>query len=156
MRNVGDTEAKFTMEADKYVISCKRSAIEFLGLAFSIYSSRDLNCLKGYSYLVAVVNIREFPKGSNTAYVMMVLPFLLRPFSVSPATGTLEVGACIQITVTYEPRELRHHSGELRTLYSSGETVYTELYGSAKDVNVYLDRASIVFDDTYSGLSTQR
>ncbi len=79
-----------------------------------------------------------------------------RPFSVSPTTGTLEVGSCTQVTVTYEPRQCGDHSAELRTLYSSGETVYSRLYGCCKDANIYLDRSSVVFDDTYTSLSTQR
>ena len=39
---------------------------------------------------------------------------------------------------------------------SAGEDVYTQLYGSASDVNVRLDRSSIILENTYIGLSTQR
>ena len=38
----------------------------------------------------------------------------------------------------------------------SGETVYTQLHGSANDVNVRLDRSSITLKDTFIGLSSQR
>lgn len=79
-----------------------------------------------------------------------------RPFSVSPSTGTLSMSSCMQVDVFYVPREVGNHSGELLIHYSTGETVYTKLYGYAKDVNVYLDRSSIVMDDTFFGLSSQR
>ena len=37
-----------------------------------------------------------------------------------------------------------------------GEEVYTQLYGTAINVNVTLDRSSLVLDDTYLSLSSQR
>ena len=75
---------------------------------------------------------------------------------MSLSTGTLDVNSCMQVDVFFVPREVGSHSGELLIHYSTGETVYTKLYGSAKDVNVYLDRSSIIMDDTYFGLSSQR
>ena len=38
----------------------------------------------------------------------------------------------------------------------SGEEVYTQLYGSAKDINVRLDRSSVTLEQTYIGLGSQR
>lgn len=44
-----------------------------------------------------------------------------------------------------------------RTLsFSAGEEVYVQLYGSSIDVNVRLDRSSLMLDNTYLGLSSQR
>ena len=34
--------------------------------------------------------------------------------------------------------------------------MYTQLYGSAIDVNVRLDRSSILLENTFIGLSSQR
>lgn len=38
----------------------------------------------------------------------------------------------------------------------AGEDVYAEIYGSASDVSVRLDRSSIALESAYIGLSTQR
>lgn len=38
----------------------------------------------------------------------------------------------------------------------TGEDVYTQLYGSANDINIRLDRSSITLKDTFIGLSSQR
>lgn len=39
---------------------------------------------------------------------------------------------------------------------SVGEDVTTQLYGSAVDVNVRLDRSSLIEEDTFISLSSQR
>lgn len=38
----------------------------------------------------------------------------------------------------------------------TGEVLYTQLQGSANDVNVRLDRSSIMHENTYIGLSSKR
>ncbi len=146
-----------------------------------------------------------------------------RPFSVTPTTSTLAVGACMQVSVEFTPKKLGDHNKELIIYYEtgecillhacscistvsvpcsnaharrvavkfkgimcsvvhgsiisclcdlltplhwstlknsahlfSGEEVYTQLYGSAVDVNVRLDRSSLTLDNTYLGLSSER
>jgi len=122
------------------------------------------------------------------------------PFSVAPASATLAVNACVQISVDFDPQTVGDHAAELVVHYDtgeqlhgtsssssesiypthtpsshppsslpptlpppfllpslhSGETVYTQLHGSANDVNVRLDRSSITLKDTFIGLSSQR
>lgn len=39
---------------------------------------------------------------------------------------------------------------------SLGEVVYVSLYGTAVDVNVRLDKNSLIMDSTYIGLCSQR
>ena len=78
------------------------------------------------------------------------------PFSVSPSVATLEVNACMQINVGFTPAKIGDHAGELVLRYDTEEEVYTQLYGSARDVNVRLDRSSITMEDTFIGLSSQR
>jgi len=78
------------------------------------------------------------------------------PFSVAPASATLAVNACVQISVDFDPKTAGDHAAELVVHYDTGETVYTQLHGSANDVNVRLDRSSITLKDTFIGLSSQR
>ena len=40
--------------------------------------------------------------------------------------------------------------------FSEGEEVCAQLYGSSVDVNVRLDRSSLILENTYLGLSSQR
>ena len=78
------------------------------------------------------------------------------PFSVSPSTATLEVNACMQINIEFTPTKIGDHTAELLLRYNMGEEIYTQLYGSARDANVRLDRSSIMMEDTYISLSSQR
>lgn len=82
--------------------------------------------------------------------------FPCSPFLVSPSVATLEVNACMQINIGFTPAKIGDHSGELVLRYDTEEEVYTQLYGSARDVNVRLDRSSITMEDTFIGLSSQR
>ena len=79
-----------------------------------------------------------------------------RPYSVTPSTATLGVNACMQATISFIPKETGEHAGQLVLHYSTGEKVYTTLYGNANDVNVRLDRTAISLDSTFIGLSSQR
>ena len=45
---------------------------------------------------------------------------------------------------------------QLIGLLRTGEVLYTQLQGSANDVNVRLDRSSIMHENTYIGLSSKR
>lgn len=78
------------------------------------------------------------------------------PFSVTPSTATLEVNTCMQVDIGFTPSKIGDHTGELVLRYNSGEEVFTQLYGSARDTNVRLDRSSITMEDTFIGLSSQR
>ncbi|XP_039245850.1 hydrocephalus-inducing protein homolog [Pipra filicauda] len=65
------------------------------------------------------------------------------PFTVSPATGTLDVGEAKQVTVEYHPLETGHHSTSLAVHCDRGEDTHTRLLGKAKDFNIGLDKYSL-------------
>lgn len=79
-----------------------------------------------------------------------------RPYSVTPPTATLAENACMQATISFTPRQVGEHGGELLLCYNSGERVYTKLYGSANDVNIRLDKSSVSMENTFIGLSSHR
>ena len=62
----------------------------------------------------------------------------------------------MQVSIDFTPAKTGDHSGELVLRYNTGEEVYTRLHGSARDVNVRLERSSITMEDTYIGLYSQR
>lgn len=62
----------------------------------------------------------------------------------------------MQVNIDFTPTKIGDHTAELLLRYDTGEEVYTQLYGSARDANVRLDRSSITMEDTYIGLSSQR
>ena len=70
--------------------------------------------------------------------------------------ATLEVNACMQINIGFTPAKIGDHAAELIIRYDTEEEIYTQLYGSARDVNIRLDRSSIIMEDTFIGLSSQR
>ncbi|XP_039242730.1 LOW QUALITY PROTEIN: hydrocephalus-inducing protein-like, partial [Pipra filicauda] len=79
------------------------------------------------------------------------------PFTVSPATGTLDIGEAMQVTVEYHPREIGHHSTSLAVHCDIvDEDTHTRLHGKAKDFNIGLEKYSLEFDKTYLTLSSQR
>lgn len=75
---------------------------------------------------------------------------------MTPSTAMLAANACMQVNVSYTPRQVSEHSAELVIHYSTGEKVYTKLYGSATDINVRLDRSSMSLDTTFVGLTSER
>ncbi|XP_029814035.1 hydrocephalus-inducing protein-like [Manacus vitellinus] len=78
------------------------------------------------------------------------------PFTVGPATGTLDVGEAMQVTVEYHPLETGHHSTSLAVHCDRGEDTHTRLLGKAKDFNIGLDKYSLELDKTYLTLSSHR
>ena len=103
-----------------------------------------------YSEVLTVLLPRSLVGGIFSGFVPP------RPYSVTPSTATLAENACMHATVTFAPRETGEHGGELVLYYSTGEEVYTALYGNASDVNVRLDRTTVSLDNTFIGLSSQR
>ncbi|XP_064495672.1 hydrocephalus-inducing protein homolog [Pseudopipra pipra] len=78
------------------------------------------------------------------------------PFTVSPATGTLDVGEAMQVTVEYHPLQTGHHSTSLAVHCDRGEDTHTRLLGKAEDFNIELDKYSLELDKTYLTLSSHR
>nr|XP_055030475.1 hydrocephalus-inducing protein homolog [Misgurnus anguillicaudatus] len=75
------------------------------------------------------------------------------PFSVEPSVGTLDVGQSMQVTVQFLPKTTGDHSQDLLLHYHSGEVIQISLYGESTDINVGLDRNSVVVENTYITLA---
>ncbi|KAF5907636.1 hydrocephalus-inducing protein, partial [Clarias magur] len=79
-----------------------------------------------------------------------------KPFSVEPSVGTLSVGDSMQVTVEFLPRTTGDYSQELLLHYHTGEDVYINLYGASTDINVMLDKNSLLMEKTYINMANQR
>uniref|UniRef100_A0A8C9ND37 HYDIN/VesB/CFA65-like Ig-like domain-containing protein n=1 Tax=Serinus canaria TaxID=9135 RepID=A0A8C9ND37_SERCA len=75
------------------------------------------------------------------------------PFSVIPATGTLDVGDSMQVTVEFQPKKSGDHSGSLVVHYDTGEETHTSLHARAVDALIGLDRNSVTLEKTYITMS---
>ncbi|NWI09406.1 HYDIN protein, partial [Crypturellus soui] len=78
------------------------------------------------------------------------------PFSVNPSIGTLGIGDTMQVTVEFHPLETGDHSRALIVHYDTGEDIHTSLYGAAVDVNISLDKNSLLLEKTYLTLASHR
>ncbi|XP_042303502.1 hydrocephalus-inducing protein homolog [Sceloporus undulatus] len=79
-----------------------------------------------------------------------------RPFSAEPSIGTLGVGETTQFTVEFQPEKSGNHCKDLVVHYDTGEDIHVNLYGAAIDVNIRLDKYSLVIEKTYITLANQR
>ncbi|XP_055993028.1 hydrocephalus-inducing protein homolog [Sorex fumeus] len=79
-----------------------------------------------------------------------------RPFSIQPPVGTLRVGESMQMEVQFEPQTVGNHSQKLIVCYDTGEEVFVSLYGAAIDMNIRLDKNSLIIEKTYISLTNQR
>ncbi|XP_047385193.1 hydrocephalus-inducing protein homolog isoform X1 [Sciurus carolinensis] len=79
-----------------------------------------------------------------------------RPFSVKPTDGTLNMGESMQLEVEFEPQTTGNHSGRFIVSYDTGERIYVSLYGAAVDMNIRLDKNSLIIEKTYISLANQR
>uniref|UniRef100_A0A8C4M9P1 HYDIN axonemal central pair apparatus protein n=1 Tax=Equus asinus asinus TaxID=83772 RepID=A0A8C4M9P1_EQUAS len=79
-----------------------------------------------------------------------------RPFSLEPSVGTLNVGESMQLEVEFKPQTVGNHSQRLIVYYDTGEKVFVSLYGAAIDMNIRLDKNSLIIEKTYISLANQR
>ncbi|XP_041047590.1 hydrocephalus-inducing protein-like [Carcharodon carcharias] len=79
-----------------------------------------------------------------------------KPFFVEPIHGYLEVGESFQVTVEFIPERIGDHSEDLILHLDTGEDIFVNLYGAATDVNVRLDKNSVMIEKTYISLANQR
>ncbi|KAM5296381.1 hydrocephalus-inducing protein homolog isoform 1-T2 [Glossophaga mutica] len=79
-----------------------------------------------------------------------------RPFSVEPSVGTLSVGESMQLEVNFNPQTVGNHSKRLIVYYDTGEKMFVSLYGAAIDMNIRLDKNSLIIEKTYISLANQR
>ncbi|XP_030281249.1 hydrocephalus-inducing protein homolog isoform X1 [Sparus aurata] len=77
-----------------------------------------------------------------------------RPFSVTPSSGTLDVGESMQVTVYFNPMTTGEHSQDLILHYHTGEDVYISLSGACVELNVHLKPDSVLLEKTYISLAT--
>eukprot|EP00079_Xenopus_tropicalis_P024447 XP_012817094.1 PREDICTED: hydrocephalus-inducing protein homolog isoform X1 [Xenopus tropicalis] len=78
------------------------------------------------------------------------------PFIVSPVSGTLAVGESMQVIVEFLPLEVGDHTQVMIIHFDTGEDVHVGLYGAATDINVRLDKNSLIIEKTYLSLTSQR
>ncbi|KAK5867885.1 hypothetical protein PBY51_012341 [Eleginops maclovinus] len=75
------------------------------------------------------------------------------PFSVTPTCGTLDVGQCMQVTVSFNPMTTGDHSRNLHLHYHTGEDVYIRLNGACEELDIHLERESVLVNQTYISLA---
>ncbi|XP_042266839.1 hydrocephalus-inducing protein homolog isoform X2 [Thunnus maccoyii] len=76
-----------------------------------------------------------------------------RPFSVTPSSGTLDVGESMQVTVDFNPMTTGDHRQDLLLHYHTGEDVYISLYGACEELSINLEPDSILLKKTYISLA---
>ncbi|GAA6221266.1 hydrocephalus-inducing protein homolog [Lates japonicus] len=77
-----------------------------------------------------------------------------RPFSVTPSSGTLDVGESMQVTVDFHPMTVGDHSQDLMLHYHTGEDVFISLYGACEELNIHFEPDSVMLKRTYISLAT--
>ncbi|XP_072135349.1 hydrocephalus-inducing protein homolog isoform X2 [Mobula birostris] len=78
------------------------------------------------------------------------------PFHVVPIHGKLDAGESMQVTIEFIPQSTGNHSEDLMIHLDTGEDIFVNLYGAAEDVNVRLDKNSVMIEKTYITLANQR
>ncbi|XP_048461536.1 hydrocephalus-inducing protein homolog [Rhincodon typus] len=112
------------------------------------------------------INFSTCPVKYNTQKILLVrnigkreTKFTLqtqKPFLVEPIHGNLEVGESIQVLVEFIPQRTGDHSEDLILQLDTGEDIFIHLYGAATDINVRLDKNSVIIEKTYISLANQR
>ncbi|KAM8861524.1 hydrocephalus-inducing protein homolog isoform 3-T3 [Synchiropus picturatus] len=77
-----------------------------------------------------------------------------RPFSVSPTSGTLDVGESMQVSVDFTPMNPGDHRHDMVLHYHTGEDVFISLYGTCEELNIHLQPDSALLEKTYISLCT--
>ncbi|XP_038663072.1 hydrocephalus-inducing protein homolog [Scyliorhinus canicula] len=79
-----------------------------------------------------------------------------KPFFVEPINGYVDIGESFQVTVEFIPQRIGDHSEDLILHLDTGEDIFVNLYGAATDINVRLDKNSVIIEKTYISLANQR
>nr|XP_033799169.1 hydrocephalus-inducing protein homolog isoform X3 [Geotrypetes seraphini] len=79
-----------------------------------------------------------------------------RPFSAEPSVGTLGIGDSMQMTVEFKPQFIGDHCEDLIINYDTGDIIYVRLYGAAIDINIRLDKNSLLLEKTFITMANQR
>ncbi|XP_051916753.1 hydrocephalus-inducing protein homolog isoform X2 [Hippocampus zosterae] len=75
------------------------------------------------------------------------------PFSVTPFSGTLDIGESMQITVAFNPMTAGDHRQDLLLHYDTGEDVHISLHGSCVELKLNLIPEHLTLEKTYISLS---
>ncbi|XP_072403680.1 hydrocephalus-inducing protein homolog [Chiloscyllium punctatum] len=112
------------------------------------------------------INFSTCPVKYNTQKILLIrnigkreTKFTLqtqKPFLVDPIHGNLEVGESIQVLVEFTPQRTGDYSEDLILHLDTGEDIFIHLYGAATDINVRLDKNSVMIEKTYISLANQR
>lgn len=78
------------------------------------------------------------------------------PFEVQPKKSVVAPKETLQLTVSFKAACCGDFKDEMLVCYETGEKLYIQLKAHTKEANVYLERAVLVFNDTYEGLSHQK
>ncbi|XP_041651130.1 hydrocephalus-inducing protein homolog [Cheilinus undulatus] len=77
-----------------------------------------------------------------------------RPFTVTPSSGTLEVGQGMLVTVDFNPVAVGEYSQDLILHYHTGEDVHIALYGVCEEVNIQLVPDFVLLPKAYISLAS--
>ncbi|ORX48158.1 hypothetical protein BCR36DRAFT_329786 [Piromyces finnis] len=113
-----------------------------------------------------MVNFSECPVNYESSKILLIrnignksATFKLtvnEPFKVVPSDGYLDIGESMQIEVKFEPEKVGSYEGEMLLEYDTGEEVYINVYGSADDVNIRLEKQILQMDNTYINLVSMK
>ncbi|XP_078257666.1 hydrocephalus-inducing protein homolog [Rhinoraja longicauda] len=79
-----------------------------------------------------------------------------KPFNVAPIHGNLDIGESVQVTIEFIPQCIGDHCEDLMIHLDTDENIFVSLYGAAVDINVRLDKSSVMIEKTYVSLANQR
>ncbi|XP_057693166.1 hydrocephalus-inducing protein homolog isoform X2 [Corythoichthys intestinalis] len=75
------------------------------------------------------------------------------PFSVTPSSGTLDIGESMQVTVAFSPITPGDHHQDLLLHYDTGEDVHINLHGFCEELKLNLIPEHLNLENTYISLS---
>uniref|UniRef100_G3PQA6 Abnormal spindle-like microcephaly-associated protein ASH domain-containing protein n=1 Tax=Gasterosteus aculeatus aculeatus TaxID=481459 RepID=G3PQA6_GASAC len=78
------------------------------------------------------------------------------PFSVTPSSGTVDVGGSVQVTVEFHPLTVGVHSQSLVLHYHTGEDVHISLQAVCEELDIRLEADSVLLRKTYMSLASHR
>ncbi|KDO23200.1 hypothetical protein SPRG_10008 [Saprolegnia parasitica CBS 223.65] len=78
------------------------------------------------------------------------------PFTVSPQTVYLDIGAAIQVEMEFHPKHTKEREGELAIQDDSGRASYVKLVGDVTNLEVYLSHPMVEPTPAYLTLSSRK
>ncbi|XP_015258081.1 PREDICTED: hydrocephalus-inducing protein homolog [Cyprinodon variegatus] len=74
------------------------------------------------------------------------------PFSVTPSSGTVDVGEGIPVTVVFHPMTVGDFQEDLLLLYDTGEIVHIGLFGTCEELHMCFEPDPVELKKTYISL----